>query len=117
MYLFQISLSWCINVYVAKVNKCIKFVTWADFFLITTNQVKSTFLCLVAAGDSGDLGSSCLPVLSQFSSSLIGRKVWELGDLELLNFILFLIPIMFSFTCKSNQCQILYFLDSRIRVG
>lgn len=47
VYLFQISLSRCINVYVAKVNKCIKFVTWADFFSNNeTDQIKSTFLCL-----------------------------------------------------------------------
>lgn len=43
----------------------------------------------MAATDSGDLGSSCLPVLSQFSSSLIGRKVWDFGDLGLLNFFFF----------------------------
>lgn len=47
VYSFQISLSRCINVYVAKVNKCIEFVTWADFFSDNnTDQIKSTFLCL-----------------------------------------------------------------------
>lgn len=81
-----------------------------------TDQISQHFcVCLVAAADSGDLGFSCLPVLTQFSSSLTGRKVWDFGDLGLLN--LFLIPIMLSFKCKSNQCQMLYFLDSRTRVG
>lgn len=47
LYMLEISLFWCISVYVAKVNKCIKFVTLADFSSDnTTGQIKLTFLCL-----------------------------------------------------------------------
>lgn len=116
VYLFQISLSWCINVYVAKVNKCIKFVTWADFFSDNkTDQIKVNISVSVwwlpwLWGFRLLLPFSLKPVffLTYWQQSL---GFWGLGAFK------FLVHIMLSFKCKSNQCQMLYFLDSKIRVG
>lgn len=116
VYLFQISLSWCINVYVAKVNKCIKFVTWADFFSDNkTDQIKSTFLCL-SGGCRWLWGFRLLLLFSLKAVFFLtywqeSLGFWGLGAFK------FLVHIMLSFKWKWNQCQMLCFLDSKIRVG